>query len=200
LLTSRLLASGGGSHGFIHIAGGLFAGITLALIAMLEVLKIILKDFRASLAQAFSAGIVQLGLGLLLGRAVRMLPELHDRSVGAPIVLALPVALSLYLLVQRINQEVVRPQDEYDSYGPQNHEPLEHGAETPSPNLILSDFLFPQAASPSNGVHEYLGCVSADAALASTWAARADNSLTVYWPSCQFLQPQPAGNLKLSQS
>jgi hypothetical protein len=104
------------------------------------------------------------------------------------------------LLVQRINQEVVRPQDEYDSYGPQNHEPLEHGAETPSPKSILSDFSFPQAAPQSNGVHKYLGCVSTGAALASAWAARADNSLTIYWPSCQFPHPQPGGNLKPSQS
>jgi hypothetical protein len=200
LLADRLLVKGRGSHGFIHIAGGLFAGIALALVAMLKILKVILEDFRARLAQAFSGGFVQLGFGLLLGRAVRMLPELHDRSISAPIVLALPVALSLHLLVQRINQEVVRPQDEYNPGGPQNHKPLEHGAETPSPKFILADFLFPQAASPSNGVHEYLGSVSADAALASAWAARADNCLTIYWPSCQFLHPQPGGNLKLSQS
>jgi hypothetical protein len=199
LLADSLRTLGGGSHGFIHVAGGLFAGIALALVAMLKILKIILENFRASLAQAFSGGFVQLGFCLLFGRAIRMLPELHDRSVSAPIALALPVALSLHLLVQRINQEVVRPQDEYNPCGPQNHKPLEHGAETPSPNLILADFLFPQAAPPSHGVHEYLGCASADAALASAWAARADNCLTIYWPFCQFPPPHPRGNLKLSQ-
>jgi len=200
LLTSRLLASGGGSHGEIHIAGGLFTGIALALVAMLKILKIVLENFRASLAQAFSGGIIQRGFGLLLGRAVRMLPEPHDSGISAPIVLALPVALSLHLLVQRINQQIVCPQDKSNPHDPQNHEPLEHRSETPSPRLILADFSLPQTALQSNGVHEYLDSVSADAAQPRPWAARADTCLTIYWTFCQFPQPQPGGNLKLSQS
>jgi len=45
LLTDRLLASGGHSHGVIHIGVDLLAGIALALIAALEVLKVILENF-----------------------------------------------------------------------------------------------------------------------------------------------------------
>jgi hypothetical protein len=104
------------------------------------------------------------------------------------------------LLVQRINQQIVSPQNEYDPYGPQNHEPLEHGAETPSPNFILADFSLTQAARQGNGVHEYLDCVSADAAHAGVWAARADNCLTIYWTFCQFPHPPPGCKLNLSQS
>jgi hypothetical protein len=196
----RLGTHGGGAHGFIHVAGRLFAGIALALVAMLKILKIILEDFPARLAQAFSGGFVQRGFGFLLGRAIRMLPEPHDRRVSAPIVLALPVTLPLYLLVQGINQEVVSPQNEHDSYGPQNHEPLKHGAETPSPEFILADFLFPQAALQRHDVHKYLDRAGTSAALARRWAARADNGLTIYWTSCQFLHPQPDCILKLSQS
>ncbi len=172
----------------------------MALIATLKILKIILEDFRASLVQAFSGGIVQRGFGFLLGRAIGMLPEPHDRSVCAPVVLTLPVALSLHLLVQRINQEVVGPQNEHNSDGPQNHEPLEHGAETPSPDFILADFSLHQAAPPSHGVHEYLDRAGTAAAHARRWAARADTCLTIYWTSCQFLHPQPDCILKLSQS
>src|SRR5216684_7430654 len=152
----RLLTPGGGSHGFIHMRGGLFAGIALALIAALQILKIILQNFRASFAHASSGGLVQRVFGLLFGRAVRMLTELHDSRISVPIVRVLPIALALHLLVQRINQQIVSPQNEYNPYGPQNHEPLEHGAETPSPNFILADFSPPQAAPPSNDVHEYL--------------------------------------------
>lgn len=194
------MTPGGGSHSFIHVAGGLFAGITLALVAMLEIVKVILENFRPSLAQAFSGGLVQRGFGLLFGRAIRVLPELHDRSVNAPIILALPIALSLHLLVQRINQEVVCPQNECDSYGPQNHEPLEHGAETPSPEFILADFSLQQVPRQSNDVDEYLVRAGAHAPQAGRWAARADNCLTIYWPFCQFLHSHPGGNLKLSQS
>src|SRR6266581_1251313 len=53
LLTDRLLTPSGGSHGFIHVAAGLFAGITLSLITALKILKIILENFCARLAQAF---------------------------------------------------------------------------------------------------------------------------------------------------
>src|SRR5258708_896005 len=44
LLTDRLRPPARGSHRFIHIAVGLFAGITLALIAALKVLKVILQN------------------------------------------------------------------------------------------------------------------------------------------------------------
>src|SRR6267143_3814431 len=58
-LTNRLLMPGGGSHGFIHMLGGLFAGIALALVAALQILKIILQNFRAGLAHASSGGLIQ---------------------------------------------------------------------------------------------------------------------------------------------
>lgn len=191
---------GGGSHSFIHVAGGLFAGITLALIAVFQILEVILENFRASLAQTFSGGFAQSGFGLLLGRAIRMLTELHDRSVSAPIVFALPFALSLHLLVQRINQEVVSPQDKRNPDDPQNHEPLEHGTETPSLKFILADFSLPQAPRQRHGVDEYLERAGAVAAQPRRWAARADNCLTVYWTFCQFPHPQPEGKLEMSQS
>ena len=199
-MTYRLLTPGGGSHGEIHIAGGLFAGITLALVATLKILKIVLENFCTSHAQAFSGGLVQRGFGLLLGRSVRMLPEPHDSGISTPIVLALPFALSLHLLVQRINQEVVCPQDKHNPDDPQNHEPLEHRTETPSLKFILADFSLQQTAPQANGVHEYLDRVTAPAAPARRWAARADTCLTIYWTFCQFPHPQPGGNLKLSQS
>ena len=200
MLANRLLTTGGRSHGFIHIAGGLFAGITLALVATLKILEIILENNRASLAQAFSGRLFQRGFGLLLGRTVRMLPELHNRSVSAPIVLALPIALLLHLLVHRINQQIVSPQDKRNPYDPENHEPFEHRTETPSLTFILAGFSLSRAARQRPGVHEYLDRVATDAPLAGTWAARADNGLTVYWTFCQFPHPQPGGKLKLSQS
>ena len=149
LLPDRLLTPGGGSsHGVIHIAVGLFAGITLALVAALKVLKIILENFRASLAQAFSGSLVQCGLGPLLGRTVRMLTELHDSVVSAPIVLILPLALSRHLLFQGVNQEIVGPQNENEPRDPKNGEPLEHGAEPiASPMFSLADYSLRQAAS-----------------------------------------------------
>jgi len=200
LLTNRLLALGGGPHGFIHCGGGLFAEFTLALVAALKILKVILQNFRASLAQAFLGGFVQRGFGPLLGRAIRMLTEAHDSRVSVPVGRILPIALALHLLVQRINQEIVSRQDKRNPYDPQNHEPLEHGTETPSPKLILADFSLAQAARQRRGAHEYLDRASTDAALAGAWAARADNCLTIYWTFCQFPHPQPGSKLKLSQS
>jgi hypothetical protein len=100
------------------------------------------------------------------------------------------------LLVQRIDQEIVGPQNQYDPYGPQNHEPLEHGAETPSPKFMLADFSLAQAAPQRHGAHEYLHWVSTAAAQAVRWAERADNSLTIYWTFCQFPQPQPGCKLE----
>src|SRR5260370_9953303 len=200
LLTNRLLTTGGVSHGFIHCDGGLFAEFTLALIAALKILKIILQNFRASLAQAFSGGLVQRSFSPLLGRAIRMLTELHDGSVSAPIVRILPIALALRLLVQRINQEIISRQDKRNPYDPQNHEPLEHGTETPSLKFILADFSLAQAARQRNGAHEYLDCVSMAAAQTGRWAARADNCLTIYSTFCQFPHPQPGCKVNLSQS
>jgi hypothetical protein len=198
--TDRLLTPARGSHGFVHIPGGLFAGITLALVATLKILKIILESFCASHAEAFSGRLVQRGFGLLLGRTVRMLPVLHDRRVSTPIVLALLFALSLHLLVQRINQEIVCPQNKRNPYDPQNHEPLEHRTETPSLKPILADFSLARAARQRHGVHEYLDRVTSYAPLAGAWAARADTCLTIYWTFCQFPQPEPSCNLNLSQS
>src|SRR6266436_8473331 len=148
LLPDRLLTPGGRSKSFVHIAADLLAGITLALITALKVLKIILQNFRASLAQAFSRSLVQRGFGPLLGRTVGMLAELHDGIVSAPIVLILPLALSRDLLLQGIDQEIVGPQDETDPRDPKNGQPLEHGAQpTVSTMFSLADYSPRQAAS-----------------------------------------------------
>src|SRR5437899_7778073 len=148
LLTDRLLTPGGDPHGIIHIAVGLFTGITLALVAALKVLKIILENFCASLAQAFSGSLVQCSLGPLLGRTVRMLTELHDSVVSAPIVLILPLALSRDLLFQGVDQKIVGPQDENEPRDPKNGEPLEHGAQPiASAMFSLADYSLRQAAS-----------------------------------------------------
>src|SRR6266568_3412151 len=163
LLTDRLLTPSGGSHGFIHVAAGLFAGITLSLITALKILKIILENFCARLAQAFSGGLVQCGFCPLLGRAIRMLTELHDSCIGAPIVLILPLALSRHLPVKGVNQKVVCPQDEKEPGDAKNHEPLEHAAEpTPSPKFIVTDYWLAQTVRHGNGVHEYLDLRTAD--------------------------------------
>ena len=200
MLASHLRMLRGSSHGFIHCAGGLFAEFALALVAALQILKVVLENFRASRAQSFSRRLVHGGFGLLLRRAIGMLPEPHNGSISAPIVLTLPFPLSLHLLVQRINQEIVSPQNEYDPYGPQNHEPLKHAMETPSPNFILAGFSLAQAARQRHDAHEYLHCVRAAAAQARRWAARADNCLTVYWTFCQFPAAVAGCKLKLSQS
>jgi hypothetical protein len=104
------------------------------------------------------------------------------------------------LLVQRINQQIVSSQDKRNPYDPQNHEPLEHGTETPSPKFILADFSLAQPARQRIGVHEYLDGANTDAPRARRWAARADNCLTIYWTFCQFPPAKPSGNLHLSQS
>src|SRR5213594_103536 len=149
LLPDRLLTPGGGSsHGVIHIAAGLFARITLALVAAFKVFQIVLKNFCASLAQAFSGSLVQCSLGPLLGSTIRMLTELHDSVVSAPIVLILPLALSRDLLFQGVDQKIVGPQDENEPRDPKNGEPLEHDAEPiASPMLSLADYSLRQAAS-----------------------------------------------------
>jgi len=201
LLTDGLLARGGGSHGFIHIGACLLAGIALALIAALEVFKVILQNFFASLTHAFSGGCFQCALCPLLGNSVRVLPELHDRSVGAPVALVLRVAVSLHLLVQRVNQQVVSPQDERNPRDTQNHEPLKHCTEpTPSLRFIVADYLVAQAPRRRNGVHQYLHRAGTQAPQAGRWAARADNCLTIYWTLYQFPATEPSCNLMLSQS
>src|SRR5260370_34745834 len=147
LLTDRLLPPGGRSHGFIHIAVDLFAGIALALIAALQVLKIILENFRARLAQAFSRSLVQCGFGLLLGHTIRVLTELHDSVVSAPIVPVLSLAFSGDLLLQCVHQEIVGSQNENEHPDPQNGELLEHGAEPiASPMFSLADYSLRHAA------------------------------------------------------
>ena len=113
---------------------------------MLKVLQIILQNSRANLAQAFLAGFVQCGLGLLLGNLVCMFAELPDGVKGTPVRPVLPLALSRQLLLQGINQEVISSQDKREPRDPNNHEPLEHGAEpTASPKLILADYSLRQA-------------------------------------------------------
>src|SRR5260370_26132483 len=129
-----------------------------------------------------------------------MLPELHDGRVSAPIILSLPVALSLHLLVQRINQQIVSSQDKRNPYDPQNYEPLEHGTETPSPKFILADFSLAQPARQRICVHEYLDDSSTDAPRPRRLAASADYCLTIYWTFCQFPPPKPSGILHLSPS
>ena len=201
MLTERLLTHGGSSHGFIHIVVDLLAGITVALIAAPEVFQIILENFRASLTQAFSGDFIQCGFGPLFGSPVRMFTELLDRSVGAPIALILPVALSLHLLVQRVNQQVVSPHDERNPRDPQNHEPLEHRTESaPSPTFIVADYSLAQAPRQRNGVHKYLHSAGTDAGQVGRWAAGADNCLTIYWTFCQFSATEPGCKLMLSQS
>src|SRR6266852_6757299 len=148
LLPDRLLTSRGRSKSFIHIAAGLLAGIALALIAALQVLKIILQNFCAGLAEALSRSLVQCRFSPLLGRTIRMLAELHDSIVSAPIVLILPLALSRDLLLQGIDQKIVGPQDENDPCDPKNGQPLEHGAQpTASTMFSLADYSPRQAAS-----------------------------------------------------
>jgi hypothetical protein len=159
--TSCLLARGGNFHGFVHVGVDLFAGIALALVAVLEVYKISLQNFLACLAHAFSGSFIQRRFGLLFGSPVRMLRELHDRSVGAPIALILWVAVPFHLLVQCVNQQVVGSQDKHNPRYPQNREPLKQDAEpAPSPKFILADYSPPQAPLPGNAVHEYLRCTS----------------------------------------
>src|SRR5438477_3830175 len=201
LLTDRLLARGGGLHGFIHVGVRLLAGIALALVTVLEVFKISLEDFLACLAHAFSGSFVQRGFGRLLGRAVRMPRELHDRGVGAPITLILRVAAPIHLLVQRVNEQVVGPQDKHNPRDSQNREPLKQDAEpAPSPKFILADYSPPQAPPPGNDVHEYLHCLDTHPAQGRRWAAGADNGLTIYWNSCQVPGTETGCNLMLSQS
>ena len=198
---SCLLARGGRSHGFIHVGVGLLAGVALPLVAALEVFKIILENFRACLADAFSGRLIERGFGLLFGRAVRMPRELHDRSVGAPIALILRVAAPIHLLVQRVNQQVVGPQDKHNPRDSQNREPLKQDAEpAPSPKFILADYSPPQAPPPGHGVHQYLHCAGMHVPQRVRWAAGADNGLTIYWTSCQFPGTEPGCNLMLSQS
>ena len=201
LLTDGLLAGGGGSHGFVHVGVGLLAGVALALVAVLEVFKISLEDFLACLAHAFSGRLIESRFGPLFGRAIRMPRELHDRGVRAPIALLLRVAVPLHLLVQRVNQQVVGPQDKHNPRDPQNHQPLKHTAEpAPSPKFILADYSFAQPSQQRHGVHQYLHCAGTHAPQAGRWAARADNGLTIYWTSCQFPGTEPGCNLMLSQS
>src|SRR5258708_23297519 len=136
----RLLAPSRCSNGFIHVSVCLLARLALALITAFKVLKIMLKNSRANFAEASLAGVVQCGLRFLLGDFVRMFTELLDDVKGAPVSAVLALALSRDLLVQRVNQKVVGPQDERQPRDPKNHQPLEHGVEpTASPKVIPAD-------------------------------------------------------------
>src|SRR5712692_10458246 len=68
--------------GVIHIRVCFLARIAIALITMLEVLQIILKNPRANLAQAFLAGLVQGSLCFLLGVCAWMFTKLLDGVKG----------------------------------------------------------------------------------------------------------------------
>src|SRR6266481_5195662 len=147
ITSRRLLPPHRYPDGVIHIGVCFLARFALALVAMFKVLKILLKNSRANLAQAFLVGFVQCGLCLLLGTFVWMCTELLDGVKGAPVSPVLPLALTRYLLVQGVNQEVIGPQDEREARDPKNHEPLEHAAEpTASPKFILADYSLRQAA------------------------------------------------------
>jgi len=147
ITSRRLLPPRRYPDGVIHIGVGFLARFALALITMFKVLKILLKDSRANLAQAFLVGFVQCGLCRMLGTFVWMCTELLDGVKGAPISPVLPLALSRDLFVQGVNQEVIGPQDEREARDPKNHEPLEHAAEpTASPKFILADYSLRQAA------------------------------------------------------
>ena len=147
LLANCLLAPGRYSDGLTHVRVGFLARFAVALITMFKVLKILLKNSRANLAQAFLVGFVQCGLCRMLGTFVWMCPELLDGVKGAPVSPVLPFALSRHLFVQGVNQEVIGPQDESEARDPKNHEPLEHAAEpTASPKFILADCFFWRAA------------------------------------------------------
>src|SRR6266850_1771067 len=147
ITSRRLLPPRRYPDGVIHIGVGFPARFALALVAMFKVLKILLKNSRANLAQAFLVGFVQCGLCLLLGTFVWMCAELLDGVKGAPVSPVLTLALTRYLLVQCVNQEIVGPQDEREARDPKNHEPLEHAAEpTASPKFILADYSLRQAA------------------------------------------------------
>src|SRR6267143_521494 len=115
ITSRRLLLHRRYPDGFIHIGVGFLARFALALITMFKVLKIILKDSRANLGQAFLAGIVQCGLCLLLGTFVWMCTELLDGVEGAPVSPVLTLALPRYLLVQCVNYEIGGPQDEREA-------------------------------------------------------------------------------------
>src|SRR5260370_38077475 len=91
-----------------------------------------------------------------------MFTELLDGVKGAPVSAVLLLALSRDLLVQRVNQKVVGPQDEREPRDPKNHEPLEHGEEpTASPKFIPADCSLWRAAcgkpilSGSGGISGY---------------------------------------------
>src|SRR6266851_3481050 len=147
LLTNRLLAPGRYSNGFIHVSVCLLARLALALITAFKVLKIMLKNSRANLAQPSLAGVLQCGLGFFLGDFVRMFTELLDGVKGAPVSAVLALALSRDLLLQGVNQEIVGPQYEHEPRDPKNHEPLEHGVEpTASAKFILADCSLRRAA------------------------------------------------------
>src|SRR5260370_13412701 len=66
LPANRLLTPGGRSHRFIHVAVDLFAGITLALIAALKVLQVILHNFLRRRFQSFLVSLIQSCLYLLV--------------------------------------------------------------------------------------------------------------------------------------
>src|SRR6266850_345045 len=125
------------SNGLVHIAVGFLAGVAVALEATREVLKIVLKDVLTSLAQAARVSVLQGGLCFLFGILVRLHAEMLDGVEGAPVDLVLPFALARHRLLHRVNQEIVKPQNEEQPGDPEDQEPLVHAAEpTASSNFI----------------------------------------------------------------
>src|SRR6266850_3913921 len=97
------------SNGLVHIAVGFLAGVAVALEATLYVLKVILQNVLASLAQASRARFVQGGLGFLLGILVWLHAEMLDGVEGAPVDPVLPLVLARHRLLQRVNQKIGKP-------------------------------------------------------------------------------------------
>src|SRR6267142_2237393 len=137
LLFRFLPASARRPDGLVHIAVGFFAGVAVAGVATLEVLKVVLKKVLAGLAQTPRTRFVQGGFCFLLGILFRLRSEVLDGVEGAPVDLVLPLALARHRLLQRVNQQIVKPQNEEYPSDPEDQEPLVHAAERiASPNLI----------------------------------------------------------------
>jgi hypothetical protein len=119
-----------------------------------------------------------------------MFAKLLDGVKGAPVSAVLPLALARHLLLHGVNQEVIRPQNEYEQHDPKDHELLEHVAETTaSPNFLLADFLREPARDNVLQLRGLpLGFLTFVAGLAKAdgWTARAGNHLPVSWTSHQF--------------
>lgn len=120
--------SAGRADGVVHIGVGFFAGGAVALVAMLEVLKISLQNDLASLAKASGASFGESVLGSLRRIIAGLRAELLNGVERAPVKFVLPLAFASHRLVQGIDQEVVQTQDEKQPDDPEGQKPLVHGA------------------------------------------------------------------------